>query len=67
MNIFAKFQLYSPYSFWGDDFLIFLKHLAFWLPLQQIKLKGLDKKYMSDRKKTTNISKKTFVKISVMK
>ena len=23
MNISAKFQIYPPYGFWGDDFLIF--------------------------------------------
>ena len=23
MNISAKFQIYPPYRFWGDDFLIF--------------------------------------------
>ena len=25
MNNSAKFQLYTPYSFWGDDFLIFFR------------------------------------------
>ena len=23
MNMYAKFQLHPPYSFWGEDFLIF--------------------------------------------
>ena len=29
MNIYAKFQLYPPYSFWGIDFWIFFTSLAF--------------------------------------
>ena len=49
MNISAKFQLYPPYSFWGVDFLFFSTNLAFLLPWQPIKLRGLDKKYMFGR------------------
>ena len=27
INIYAKFQLYPPYGFWGNDFLIFYRKL----------------------------------------
>ena len=43
MNIFAKFQLY-PHIVSGElMFEHFLANVAFWLPWQQIKLRGLDK------------------------
>ena len=52
MNIFAKFQLYPPYtcSFWGDDFFGFVANLAFLVAMTTIKWKGFDKKkYMFSR------------------
>ena len=46
-NISAKFQLFSPYGFWGDDFLF--GNLAFRLPWQPIKFRDLDKNNMFGR------------------
>ena len=43
-NIYAKFQLYHTYGFWGDDFLnIFFTNLAFRLPWQPKRFIGLEK------------------------
>ena len=28
MNITTKFQLYPPYGFWGDDFLLFFRKFS---------------------------------------
>ena len=42
------------YSFWWVDFLILFANLAFWLPWQQIKLRGLDKQYMFGRGPVNN-------------
>ena len=43
-NISALFKLYSPYGFWG---IIFIGNLAFLLPWQPIKFRGMDKNNMS--------------------
>ena len=48
MNIYAKFQLHSPYSFWEEDFFP-LENLAFRLPWQPIKINDLDKIHMVGR------------------
>ena len=56
MNISVKFQLYSPYDFWGDDFLIFF-----------LKFRGLDKNDMFGKGLLKEHSCKTLVKISAVK
>ena len=33
MNMYAKFQLHPPYSFWGDDFLIFFQKFTFYVAM----------------------------------
>ena len=40
MNMYAKFQLHSPYDFWGEDF---FENLPFMLTWQPIKFSDLDK------------------------
>ena len=49
MNMYAKFQLYSPYVFGGEDFEYFFENLTFMLPWQTIKFSDLDKIYMNRR------------------
>ena len=46
MNMYAKFQLYPPYNFWGEDF---FENLPFVLPWQPIKFSDLDKIHMDRR------------------
>ena len=43
MNRSSKFQLHSPYGFRRDHFFKFFANLAFRLPRQPIKFRGLDK------------------------
>ena len=64
MNISTKFQLYPPYGFWGEDFLIFF---VFRLPWQPIKFWDLDKIHMVGRGPFKEHFCKTFVKISAMR
>ena len=65
MNMYAKFQLYPPYDFRGDDF---FENLPFILPWQPIKFSDLDKIQMNRRgllkkhfwgKKSLNICSET--------
>ena len=48
-NMYAKFQLHPPYSFWGEDFEYFFENLPFMLPWQPIKFRDLDKIHMNRR------------------
>ena len=48
MNTYVKFQLHSPYGFWGEDFWIFFfENLPFMLPWQPIKFSDLDNIHMN--------------------
>ena len=52
MNMYAKFQLHSPYDFWGEDFWIFeyfFEKLPFMLSWQPVKFSDLDKIHMNRR------------------
>ena len=50
MKMYAKFQLHSPYGFWGEDVLIFFfENLPFMLPWQPIKFSDLDNIHMNRR------------------
>ena len=61
INMYAKIQFHSPYSFWGEDFLIlFFENLPFMLPWQPIKFSNLDKVHMNRR----GLLKKHFCKKS---
>ena len=64
MNISAKFQLYSPYGFWGDDFWIFFREFILSVAMATNKFSGLDKINMFGRGLLKEHSCKTFVKIS---
>ena len=42
MNMYAKFQLHPPYSFWGEDFWIFIRKFTLYVAkaTNQIQLFG---------------------------
>ena len=64
MNIYAKFQLHPTYGFLEEE--IFLENLAFWLPLQPIKISDLDKIHMVGRGLLQKHFCRTFFKISAV-
>ena len=58
MNMSTKFQLHTPYDFWVEDFLIFVRKFTLMLPWQPIKFSDLDKIHMNRR----GLLKKRFCK-----
>ena len=63
MNISAKFQLYPPHGFWGDDFWIFSLKFSILVANQSNSEPGLDKDNMFDRGLLKEHFYKTLVKI----